>query len=485
MSGSACARGILLVAILACLFCRPSAAQFEVRANASAPLFPDSLAVGDFNHDGKLDLAVASVDSFSHGKQGYNTNVQVLLGNGDGTFKNAVNYPVGTGPVSVATADLNGDGNLDLVVLSVQTDNFSVLLGLGDGTFLPAVNYGVPSGPIFVAIADFNADGKPDVVTINLSDSTGRCDCVAIFLGNGDGTFQEPAIITTPSVTPFAIRVGYFNSDGHLDLAVAESFGTTDQVEILLGNGDGTFQAGSVYPVCCEPTSIAVADFNGDHKSDLAVAENEGIGIGVLLGNGDGTFRQEPDVPANAPLWVTAADLNGNGKQDLVAANILFPTGVSVLMGNGDGTFQPATLYPVGDTNRFVATADLNGDHKPDIVFAASGTTYVEVLLNTGVVNFSPTTPLSFKKQKAGTTSAPQTVTLINTGTKTLTIASMKTTGQFGMSSTCGSSVTAGADCSISVTFSPKSKGAKAGKVTINDSASSKPQVIELSGTGD
>jgi hypothetical protein len=106
------------------------------------------------------------------------------------------------------------------------------------------------------------------------------------------------------------------------------------------------------------------------------------------------------------------------------------------------------------------------------------------VLLNKGVVSFSPTTPLNFKKQKHGTTSAPQTVKFTNTGKTELKISSMKAVGQFGMSSTCGESVAAGADCAISLTFSPQTQGAKFGTVTINDSASSKPQVIELSGTG-
>ncbi len=463
------------------VFWVPAFGQFEARGIFATEEFPYSVAVGDFNHDSKLDLAVASLNTTT----GFSTDIQILLGNGDGTFQKAVHYSVGTSPDSVATADFNGDGNLDLVVLNGQSDNFSVLLGRGDGTFSPAVTYAAPPGPLFVTTGDFNGDGKPDLATISLGDSTGRCECVAIFLGNGDGTFQTNPVITTPPVEPFAIGVGDFNADGYLDLAVAEEFGFTSQVQIFLGNGDGTFRPGEIYPVCCGLNSIAVADFNGDHKSDLAVAENEGMGVGLLLGNGDGTFRQQPDVPANAPLWVAAADLNGDGKQDLVGANILFPTGVTVVMGNGDGTFQPPTLYPDGDLNRFVAVGDFNGDHRPDIVVAEYGAANVTVLLNTGVVSFSPTTPLNFKKQKTGTTSAPQTVTLSNGGKTALRISSMKTTGQFGMTSTCGSSVAAGAKCTISVTFSPTSKGAKAGTVSITDSASSKPMVIELSGTGD
>jgi hypothetical protein len=140
--------------------------------------------------------------------------------------------------------------------------------------------------------------------------------------------------------------------------------------------------------------------------------------------------------------------------------------------------------YPDGRENFFVAVGDFNGDHKPDIVVPDYANEDVIILLNTGVVAFSPTTPLNFKKQQHGTTSAPQTVTLTNTGKTALTISAMKATGQFGMTTTCSATVAPGANCAISVTFSPKTTGAKSGTVMIEDSASSKPQVIELSGTG-
>ncbi len=385
--------------------CAPALAQFETRGLAAAPLFPFSLAIGDFNHDGKLDLAVASIDSFVNGKQGLGTNIQILLGNGDGTFQKAVDYPVGGRPNSVATADFNGDGNLDLVVTNEDDDTFSVLLGRGDGTFLPAVNYATPPDPIFVTTGDFNGDGKLDIATINLADSTGNCKCVAIFLGNGDGTFQETPVITVPSIEPFAIGVGDFNADGNLDLAVAEYFGSTDQVEILLGNGDGTFRSEHIYTSRAGPDSIAVADFNGDHKLDLAVAENEGGTVSIFLGNGDGSFQPKTSYIAEYPLWVAAADLNGDGKLDLVTADLeQFFSGVTVFTGNGDGTFQKGVYYPDGGTNtgqidRFVAVADFNNDGKPDLVAPDSGSSDVVVLLNTGLVSFSPTTPITLPTQ--------------------------------------------------------------------------------------
>jgi FG-GAP-like repeat/Abnormal spindle-like microcephaly-assoc'd, ASPM-SPD-2-Hydin len=483
-------RTILLSLVLAPLSV-PALAQFETRGVSEAPLFPVSVATGDFNQDGKLDLAVVSTSAFNNGVQGYSTTVQVFLGKGDGTFQKAVSYTVGTTPVSIATADFNGDGILDLVIVNAGTDNFSVLLGRGDGTFLPAVNYSTPPDPIFVTAGDFNGDGKLDIATINISDSTGTCKCVAIYLGNGDGTFQEPPIITTPSMEPFAIGVGNFSADGHLDLAVAEEFGGTNQVEVLLGNGDGTFHPGQIENIAAGPLSITVADFNSDHNQDLAIAELEGESVGVLLGNGDGTFQPEVRYATTFPLWVTAADVNGDGKQDLVSSNLLSPfSGVTVFTGNGDGTFQTGVYYPDGGTNtgqinRYVTVADVNNDGKPDIITPDSGTSDVIVLLNTGAVSFSPTTPITFLTQLIGTTSAPMTATLTNNGTTALTISSVTFSGnQFKARTTCQGSVAPGGNCTITATFTPKVQGTITGTVSINDSASSKPQVVELLGTG-
>jgi hypothetical protein len=205
----------------------------------------------------------------------------------------------------------------------------------------------------------------------------------------------------------------------------------------------------------------------------------------VLLGNGDGTFQPRVDYRTNYPLWVAVADFNLDGKLDLVVANLDFPSGVTVLTGNGDGTFQNGVYYADGKEDRFVAVGDFNGDHQPDIVVPDFLYGDVIVMLNTGVVSLSPNTPLNFHTQKTGTTSTPQTVTLTNTGNTALTISSMTPNGQFAISSTtCGSSVAPAANCTISVTFSPQTRGPKSGTITIRDSASSKPQVIELLGTG-
>jgi hypothetical protein len=458
-----------------------AAAQFEERGQflAQSGSSPTSIATGDFNHDGILDLAVVSYCCSG-------TGVSILAGRGDGTFDPAVVYAAGDQPFSVVAADFNHDGNLDLVVANSLSPYLTILLGNGDGTF----RYGpqspkAPAYENYVAVGDFNNDGIPDILALSLSNP---CKCISVFLGNGDGTFQD-AINTEQSFAVQALGVGDFNGDGKLDLATAGTVGASSGVNILLGNGDGTFTVGVSYPGTeVEPQSIAVADFNRDHKLDFAVAALFG-GITVFLGNGDGTFAQKPEIGVQAPIWLAAADLNGDGIVDLVTANDEFIGqhqlgGATVLMGKGDGTFHSAASYRCDSLASYVAVGDFNGDKKLDLVVANYGGTSVSVLLNTGVVSFSPTLPLNFKDQAVDTTSAPQTVTLTNTGSKALRIASMKASTEFTVTSTCGSSVAAGANCTISATFSPTQKGAKQGTITIIDSASSKPQVIEVLGTG-
>jgi hypothetical protein len=444
-------------------------AQFETRGNAAAVLYPYAVAAGDFGHDGNLDLAVVS---------DYPGGLAILLGKGDGTFQPPVEYSVGDFPTSVVAADFNGDGNLDLAVANGGSTYLSILMGNGDGTFQLAAQSPPVDYPEFVAVGDFNGDGIPDLLAVSYENP---CKCINVLFGNGDGTFQSP-VVTQPSFAFQAVGVGDFNGDGKLDLVAAGQFGTASTVNILLGNGDGTFTQGPSYTGDRSPASIAVADFNGDHKLDFAVANLEGVGIGVWLGYGDGTFQPGVNYRTPFPIWVAAAQLNGDGKVDLAAAN--FNGGVSVLMGNGNGTFQPGTFYPEGLRDGFVVIGDFNNDRKPDLALANGGSDTVSVLLNTGAVSFSPTTPLNFKQQAVGTTSKAQVVTLTNTGTTALKIASMKADSEFAVTSTCGSSVAAGANCTISVTFSPTKQGGAQGTITIIDSASSKPQVIELLGTG-
>jgi hypothetical protein len=443
--------------------------EFETRASVPVLQAPFSVAVGDFNHDGKLDVAVASP---------FHPYIQVLMGNGDGTFQAPVNYAVSS-PEFVASADLNHDGKLDLVVGN-DPGSLSIFLGNGDGTFQAAVPYNAPCAPVFVAVADFNGDGRPDIMA---SYADGNCPFFSVLLGNGDGSFREPPINTTPSYMPTGIGIGDFNRDGKLDVAIGELFGTISQVEIFLGKGDGTFSLETRYSVGPEPDSIAVADFRRNGLLDLAVT-TLGSETNILLGKGDGTFEPAGEYVSYAGIWVTAGDFNGDGKPDLAVAQIANPPGVSIILGNGDGTFQPTTYYPFGGELRSLGVGDFNGDHKTDLVIPDNLNSVVITALNTGTVSFSPVLPPNYPFQLVDTTSPAQTVTLTNSATSALSISSISVTGPFRAHNTCGKSVAAGAGCTISTVFKPTAMGSVTGTVSIVDSASSKPQVIELTGAG-
>ena len=355
-----------------------------------------SVAVADLNGDRKPDLIVANCSPPGPNCAGEGS-VAVFLGNGDGTFQPAATYDSGGGgAVSVAVADVNGDGKPDLLVANYGSNTVGVLLGNGDGTFQTVVTYGSGDGlPLSIAVADVNGDHKPDVVVANLASDT-----VGVLLGNGDGTFQTVVNYGSGGGCPFSVAVGDVNGDGKLDLVVPDGCGSA--VGVLLGNGDGTFQTAANYGSGGTfPTSVVVADVNGDGKPDLLVANcdagqsNSCIdqsvdgSVGVLLGNGDGTFQAAVgyDSGSSGAWSVAVADVNGDGKPDLVVANQCGcspPGDVGVLLGKGHGIFaHPVRLSPSSDYS--VAVADVNGDGKPDLLVAtnyAYGMGAVAVLLN-------------------------------------------------------------------------------------------------------
>ncbi len=227
---------------------------------------PRSVAIGDLNGDGKLDLAVANSSS---------ANVSLLLGSGDGTFGAANNYVTGSDPRSVAIGDLNGDGKLDLAVANSSSGNVSLLLGNGDGTFQTASNFAAGAGSFSVATADLNRDGKLDLAIANVSDAT-----VSVLIGNGNGTFQAASNLGV-GISPQSVVIADINGDGRLDLAVLNQ--GSNSVSVLNGNGDGTFQSAGSVTVGGMATSAVVGDFNGNGGLDLAVTSVFKVGVSVLL----------------------------------------------------------------------------------------------------------------------------------------------------------------------------------------------------------
>jgi len=376
-------RNLLLVFVLS-HFAIGADIGFKPAVTYAVGTNPVATAAGDFNGDGKIDLAV--VDSGNVGAED-DGGVSILLGNGDGTFRAAVSIAAGKNPTSVAVGDFNADNRLDLVVVNADNrGSVGILLGNGDGTFQSTVDYSTGDGPIMVAVADFNADHKPDLVVTNST-------TLSIFLGNGDGTFQSRVDYGTEGT---AIAVADFNRDGNADLALSAG---ARGVAILLGNGDGTLQPPSYYgggSLFDSKISIVPGDFNGDGRLDVLASwrrfngETFTYGCDLLVGNGDGTFQLTSDVVQTGLGSLYQADFNGDRKIDLVE-----PTGVevSVWSGNGDGTFQSPALFAVGLSGLLsasqVVTADLNGDKSPDIVVTNSADNTISVLLNTVSTDFS------------------------------------------------------------------------------------------------
>ena len=317
-------------------------------------------ASGDFNGDGKADVAVSV---------GGSGGVEILLGNGDGTFQAPVFYPASGGVTAIAVADFNEDGIQDLVVADSGGDpgRFWILLGNGNGTFQIPVSYstGAFAGSYSVTVADFNRDGAPDVA-VALSNGT-----AIVFLGAGDGTFPGVNIVSIGPAA-FGIAAGDFNGDGIPDLVNANA----SYVGILLGAGDGTFLRESRLTDSHGPLGVAIGDLNGDGVADLVVSNNTALVVTVFLGNGNGTFAAGVEYPSlGTALSLALGDVNGDGKTDIVYPDqSCCGFEVLVFAGNGNGTFQPYTRYQGDAAPLAVAVADFNGDGRTDIAVSLAST---------------------------------------------------------------------------------------------------------------
>jgi len=373
---------------------------------------PVAMVVADFDGDGRQDLAVAN---------NLSSSVLVIGGTGDGTFAqdHGIELSYG-GATSILPTDLNSDGRGDFIVLaqnliipyvnlggrsfqfgdvysiynghtitgigmdlnqddrtdiavvSEATDNVYVFLGHGDGALvsgqLPSLITG--DGPSSVASGDFNSDGTIDLAVANGGLTTAqRSNDISVFLGHGDATFEGQTRYPA-GIGPVSLAGGDFNLDGRDDLVTANMF--SDDISVLLGNGDGTFQFQSRIACGARPRFLVVGDWNADGRLDLAVADFGADEVAIFIGNGTGGFSIPSHVAVgDGPAWVAAGDLNNDGTQDLAVAN-LNSADVSVLLGQGDGTFVSGGRFAAGAQARSVIALDLDDDGRIDLAVAHS-----------------------------------------------------------------------------------------------------------------
>jgi len=346
---------------------------------------PRSIALTDANGDGIPDLLVSS-----------GTSVYLLQGDGTGHFTAAVNSSGnGAPPSSVTLADVTGDGKTDAIVTLSGINQVAVLAGDGLGGFGTPTLYAVGGNPQRVVVADVNRDGRPDLIVSNQADGT-----LSVLLATGAGTFAPASTVAVNGAalsTPGTVSVADINGDGNADIIVNTGY----SVVLLLGDGAGAFSPGGSYDPGFDITGTATADVNGDGRLDLITVDtgdqaNFGGGVSsvnVSLGNSIGGFGAPASFGAgNFPSAVVAADVDGDGRIDLIVSNELGGD-VSVLLGNGLGGFSLPVSYAAGIMPLSVNVADVNGDGKPDILVTGYNT--VLVLLGTGTGSFGA--PVAFR----------------------------------------------------------------------------------------
>jgi hypothetical protein len=423
--------------------------------------------------------------------------IAVMRGRADGSLGPATNYPMtGSGPLSgIATGDFDEDGSPDAVAGGPFDEQIAISLNDGNGTFLPPSLLVSESGQGGFVVADFDADEHLDIASV--SGST-----YSVFLGNGDGTFA-PGMPEEIGDWALSIAGGDFNNDGIVDLALGNVDGST--VRILLGDGDGTFPTitsvdlGPLEPDpcgCVESWGIAAGDLNGDGRDDIVVSDRFENRLFSVLSNAGGTFTpQGPFVTGNQgnPITVALGDLNADGKLDAVTADYAEDTG-TVLSGNGDGTFTAAQEVDSGPSPEANTIADIDGDGKPDLLFANQDGNLdggkATILRNTGqpAVGMDPAAGIDFDGQAQQTVSAPRSVTVTNGGDALLHVGKVTVAGtavgDFLVSAgdCTGTTLMVGQSCTLAVRFIPSAGGARSANLLVASDAPT--ALIALAGTG-
>jgi hypothetical protein len=360
---------------------------FTNAADVGMGVEPYSVAIGDFNNDGKQDIAV------SHNIADF---VSIRLGDGLGGFSGSTNVPVGPAShpdqgvqaLAIAVGDFNNDGNQDFATTNYHLGTVSIRLGDGTGGFSGATatsEINVGPLPRAIAIGDFNGDGKQDFAT---ADSNGGT--VSIRLGDGIGGFSGSTNLSVSN--PQSLAIGDFNNDGKQDLAVSSASGL---VAIRLGDGMGNFSGSTDIGVGGGTRTIAIGDFNNDGKQDFATGNvgfsENGNTVSIRLGDGMGSFSGSTEVVVGTgPYIVAIGDFNNDGKQDFATADV-YSDGVSIRLGDGLGGFSGTTSISVGHFPISVAIGDFNNDGRQDFAAANDGTNNVSVRLGACVPNTAPT----------------------------------------------------------------------------------------------